>query len=136
MSIEDDLKTITILQADFKNKHGVFFEMNWSPPNGGQKIPIPKDTDILELTELKRFKGNGPAYPTVDVPDIPFIPTDKSYRFLIGRGIQLGFDKDGKADRVEKDYWFCKAIHVDADGIYTEKMIEGGDLSLSNFKGN
>ena len=64
---------------------------------------------------------------------MPFIPTAKNWKFVIGRGVQ--FNKEGD---LIKDYWRCRAFQYSNDGkILTVKTIEGGNTeSMSVHKGN
>ncbi len=138
MAVEDDLQTIKQLQDNFKQQHGAYFESDWASPSEGQNIGIPINTDELNLTKIKRFIGNGDElYPRPDITEILFAPTAKNYKFLIGRGIEVREDEVSKGHKLNKDYWYCKAEQIDSEtGVYTTKLIEGGDLTLSKFKDN
>ena len=130
MPIEFDLRTIETLQNQFKADHGVFFEMDWS---GSHRIPIPKESDVLDLRSIRRYLGpSDKIFPNKEVTEIPFVPTNKNYRFIIGRGLQI----DGEGNLV-KETWYCKAEQFDDEGNVLRAVIrQGGDKTIGIFKGN
>lgn len=125
LAIEDDLKTIEKLQNDFKNQYGSFFEMDWQQHH----IAIPRQGDHLQLTKIKKLNKLSNSK-NID-PEISFIPTEKDWRFCIGKGV-----KKNKNGETVSECWHCLATQKSEDDkILTVKIISGGDSEMLKTDG-